>query len=152
MSYTNQQARERIVRDLSAAAAQIELALSYLADAYELVDEAVGDRLEEELFSPVQAGYGRARRTVNDFVKRYGLDGPAVYGTSGGPRPHGPRELIEGAVDAIEQADHWIAELQDSMLPVEVGDPELRAGLSQTRELIGPLPLRARALVRVLGR
>jgi len=151
MSYTNQQGRERIVRDAGAAAGQLELALSYLTDAYELLDEGVADRLEEQLFSPVQAAYGRARRTLNTFVRRYGLDGSPERAAPGS-RPHGPRELIEGAVDAIEQADHWIAELQDSMLPVEVGDPDLRAGLSETRELIGPLPARAHDLVRVLGR
>jgi hypothetical protein len=151
MSYTNQEGRERILRDVDAAAAQIELALSYLTDAYELVDEGVADRLEEQLFSPVQAAYGRARRTLNEFVRRYQLDESGAQ-VSPGPRPHGARELIEGAVDAIEQADHWIAELQDSMLPVEVGDPDLRAGLSETRDLIGPLPARAHDLVRVLGR
>jgi hypothetical protein len=151
MSYTNQEGRERILQDGGAAAAQIELALSYLTDAYELVDEGVADRLEEQLFSPVQAAYGRARRTLNEFVRRYQLDASAAQ-ASHGSRPHGARELIEGAVDAIEQADHWIAELQDSMLPVEVGDPDLRAGLSETRELIGPLPARAHDLVRVLGR
>ena len=151
MSYTNREGRERILRDVGAAAMQIELALSYLTDAYELLDEGVADRLEEELFSPVQAAYGRVRRTLNEFVRRYQLDGSGAQ-PSAGSRPHGARELIEGAVDAIEQADHWIAELQDSMLPVEVGDPDLRAGLSETRELIGPLPARAHDLVRVLGR
>jgi hypothetical protein len=146
MSYTTQEGRERILRDVDAAATQIELALSYLSDAYELVDEGIADRLEEQLFSPVQAAYGRARRTLNAFVRRYQLGG------AGAQAPHGARELIEGAADAIEQADHWIADLQDSMLPVEVGDAELRAGLSETRELIGPLPARAHELVRVLGR
>jgi hypothetical protein len=38
------------------------------------------------------------------------------------------------------------------MLPVEVGDPEVRAGLMQIRESIGPLSGRARELLRVLGR
>lgn len=152
MSYTNQEGRERIAQDLSAAAGQIELALSYLTDAYELVDEGVADRLEEELFSPVRAAYGRARRTLTEFNRRYGLDGDGIPATQQASRPHGPRDLIDGAVDAIEQADHWIGELQDSMLPIEVGDPELRAGLSETRELVGVLPARARELVRVLGR
>ena len=46
------------------------------------------------------------------------------------------RELIERAGDAAYDADQAIAELQDSMLPVEVGDPELRAGLSQVRETL----------------
>ena len=38
------------------------------------------------------------------------------------------------------------------MLPVEVGDPELRAGLEEVRELLSALPGRARQLVRTLGR
>jgi hypothetical protein len=152
MSYTTQEGRERIVRELLQAAGQIELALSYLADAYELVDEGVADRLETQLFSPVQAAYSRARRTHAQFKRRYELADPDALPAAHRPRPHGPRHLIEGAADALEQADHWIAELQDSMLPVEVGDPELRAGLSETRELIGPLPANARALVRTLGR
>jgi hypothetical protein len=38
------------------------------------------------------------------------------------------------------------------MLPVEVGDPELRAGLAEVRELLGGLRARARELVRTLGR
>jgi hypothetical protein len=52
----------------------------------------------------------------------------------------------------MEQADHTIAELQDSMMPVEVGDTELRAGLSDTRSLIAELPARGRRLLRALGR
>jgi hypothetical protein len=152
MSYTNQEGRERILADLSEAADQIELALSYLTDGYELVDEALADRLEEQLFAPVQAAYGRSRRTLSEFAQRYGLGASGRQGGSSGARPHGPKDLIEGAIEAIEQADHWIGELQDSMLPVEVGDPELRAGLSQTRELLSPLPARAHELVRVIGR
>jgi hypothetical protein len=152
MSYTTREGRERILRDLSEASAQIELALSYLADAYELVDEGLGDRLETLLFSPVQAAFARARRTSGEFTRRYGLDELAREGATAVPRPHQARGLIEGAAEAIEQADHWIAELQDSMLPVEVGDPELRAGLSETRELMAPMPAHARELVRTLGR
>jgi hypothetical protein len=38
------------------------------------------------------------------------------------------------------------------MLPVEVGDPELRAGLEQVRGLLGEVPGRARRFVRTLGR
>jgi len=152
MSYTTQEGRERIIGDLSAAADQIELALSYLTDAYELVEEGTADRLEEQLFGPVQAAYGRARRTQTEFSKRYGISDGEAHGSATGSRPHGAKELIEGAVDAIEQADHWIGELQDSLLPVEVGDEELRAGLSETRALIAPLPLRARELVRTIGR
>ena len=45
-------------------------------------------------------------------------------------------------------------DLQDSMLPVEYGDPELRAGLAEVRELVGEVHAR-RALLfksRTLGR
>jgi hypothetical protein len=45
-----------------------------------------------------------------------------------------------------------LAALQDSMLPVEVGDPPLRAGLEDVRRLIGELRGRSRELVRTLGR
>jgi hypothetical protein len=45
-----------------------------------------------------------------------------------------------------------IAELQDSMLPIESGDPELRQGLAEVRELLAELPLGARDFLRTLGR
>ena len=45
-----------------------------------------------------------------------------------------------------------LAALQDSMLPIEVGDSELRAGLQEVRELLGQLRHQARELVRTLGR
>jgi hypothetical protein len=152
MSYTTAEGRAQILRDLAQATQQIELALGYLSEAYELVDEGVGDRLEEQLFAPVQASLARAKRTHSEFARRSGLAADGAHGSVGGSRPHGARELIEGAADAIEQSDHWIAELQDSMLPVEVGDPELRAGLSDTRSLMAAVPGRARELVRSLGR
>ena len=63
-----------------------------------------------------------------------------------------PRVYVDRAVDAIERADHILAELQDSMMPVEVGDRELRAGLSETRETIAELPARACRLMRTQGR
>ena len=52
----------------------------------------------------------------------------------------------------MAEADSLLSELQDSMAPIEVGDPELRAGLAEVRELAGPLTGRAREIVRVLGR
>jgi hypothetical protein len=45
-----------------------------------------------------------------------------------------------------------LAELQDSMAPVEVGDPELRAGLAEVRRALGEMPGAARRVLRVLGR
>ena len=64
----------------------------------------------------------------------------------------GAKGFLEAAVQAIVSADSTLATLQDSMLPVEVGDPELRAGLEQVRELLGHLSTRAHELVRTLGR
>jgi hypothetical protein len=37
-------------------------------------------------------------------------------------------------------------------MPVEVGDPELRAGLAEVRRVLGELPARVQGLLRVLGR
>jgi hypothetical protein len=42
--------------------------------------------------------------------------------------------------------------MQDSLLPVEVGDRELRDGLSETRELIASVPAHGRQLLRTIGR
>jgi hypothetical protein len=152
VSYTNAEGRERILRELGAAADQIALALDYLSDAYEQVDVNLADRLEEQLFSPVQAAYARARRTRIEFVARHALVDVDGHAASPVARPHGAFALIEAAGEAAGQADQWIAELQDSMLPVEVGDEQLRAGLSETRGLLTPLPARAHELVRTLGR
>ena len=45
-----------------------------------------------------------------------------------------------------------LATLQDSLLPVEVGDGELRAGLAELRSLVGDLTRRAREVTRTIGR
>jgi hypothetical protein len=45
-----------------------------------------------------------------------------------------------------------LATLQDSMLPVEVGDPELRADLEQVRSLLQGLGARAQQIMRTFGR
>jgi hypothetical protein len=60
--------------------------------------------------------------------------------------------FIDGAVSAVGRADARISQLQDSMRPVEVGDADLRAGLSEVRRLIADVPRRASELVRGLGR
>ena len=65
------------------------------------------------------------------------------------------RSPVDGrmwAVAAVERADGGLSELQDSMRPVEVGDAEFRAGLAEVRELLAPLPDRAREILRRWGR
>ena len=72
----------------------------------------------------------------------------ALRGSQGVPQA----QLLDLCVEAVEEADNILAELQDSMRPVEVGDPELRAGLAETRELLGTIPDRAHRLLSTLGR
>jgi hypothetical protein len=152
MSYTTQEGREQVLDDLAAAIEQIAGALAALGEAYEQLDEHNADVLEEQLFRPVQAAYGRARRTHADFAARSGLPGRSFDAHTPGPQSQSVQALIERAVADVQAGDQGIADLQDSMLPVEVGDPELRAGLAQTRETLDPVAHRARELVRTIGR
>jgi hypothetical protein len=152
MSYTNAEARQELLDQLGHATDVIALAVACLGAAYEALDEQTADELERSLFAPVQLAYGRAQRTHGEFADRYGLPRRTFQPRSAGVESQGPRDLIQKAVDATGEADHAIAELQDSMLPVEVGDRELRAGLTEVRELINGIPARARALLRTVGR
>jgi hypothetical protein len=152
MAYDTQQARQDLLDGIGDAIEAIGSALAALGGAYEQLDEHTADRLEEELFRPVQVAYGRARRAHAGFAGRYGLPGREFSPGEPGHASQGVRGYLETAVDAVDDADATLAELQDSMLPVEVGDPELRAGLADVRELVGDLRSRARELVRTLGR
>ncbi len=152
MAYTTAEGREQVLTDLAVAIEQIADALASLGEAYEQLDEQHADILEEELFRPVQAAYGRAQRTHSEFATRVGLSTRSFAAHSPGLQSQSVQQLIERAADASEDADQSIADLQDSMLPVEVGDPELRAGLSQVRETLAAVPGRARSLVRTVGR
>jgi len=152
MAYTTAEGREQVLTDLAVAVEQIADALAGLGEAYEQLDEQHADILEEQLFRPVQSAYGRAKRTHTEFAARSGLRTRTFADHSPGPQSQSVQELIERAADAVEDADQSIAELQDSMLPVEVGDTELRAGLSSVRETLSTVPNRARNLVRTVGR
>ena len=152
MAYTTAEGKEQVLADLAVAVDQIADALASLGEAYEQLDEQHGDVLEEQLFRPVQSAYGRAQRTHAEFAARSGLRQRSFSAHSPGPQSQSVQALIERAADAAYDADQSIAELQDSMLPVEVGDPELRAGLSAVRETLSPVPTRARNLVRTVGR
>ncbi len=152
MTYTEAEARQDLLDELAGAVEKIALALAALGAAYERLDEHNSDELEEQLFRPVQLAYGRARRTHSGFAERYGLPGRTFAEASPGLESQDARALLDRAGEAAREADEAIAELQDSMLPVEVGDPELRAGLAEVRTLLAPLPARAHALVRLVGR
>ena len=152
MAYSNAEARQQLLDTLAAATEDVGRAVAYLSEAYEQLDEMSADRLEEELFRPVQAAYARARRTHDEFADRHGLSGRSLDAAHPSVREHDAKGIIDHAVAAVGRADSTLATLQDSMLPVEVGDPQLRAGLEQVRVALGAVPSRARAFTRVLGR
>lgn len=152
MSYVAAEARQELLDTIAEAIDAMAAALAALGEAYEQLGTGPADRLEEELFGPVQAAYGRAKRTHAGFAQRHGLpEGTFAPGTQGLPST-GARGFVDSAVESVGEADAVLAELQDSMMPVEVGDPELRAGLAEVRELLGDVRSRAREFVRTLGR
>ena len=152
MAYSAGEAREQLLDEVAAATDQLALAVAALGEAYEELDEQTADRLEEDLFRPVQFAYGRLQRTHSEFAERYRLPTRTFEPSSGGVHSGDPRVYVSRAVEAVEQADQILAELQDSMRPVEVGDRELREGLSETRAAIAELPARAQRILRAQGR
>jgi hypothetical protein len=152
MAYTTADARQELLDALAEAIEQVGVALMALGAAYEQLDEHNADRLEAELFGPVQVAYGRAKRTYAQFADRHGLTSRTFEAPSPGVPSTGAKGFIDGAVSTAAAADGVLATLQDSLLPVEVGDAELRAGITEVRELLGGLRQRARELERTLGR
>jgi hypothetical protein len=152
MAYTSEQARARLLGDIADAADRLGLGLASASEAYDALDEQHADALEQYVFRPIQGAYGRLRRTHQEFATRFGQPERAFSSPSSGPHSSDPRAYIERAIDAAERADQELAELQDSLLPVEVGDEQLRAGLTETRELISRVPARGRQLLRTVGR
>jgi hypothetical protein len=153
MAYVTQEARQELLDSIAEAVDELGVALTALGAAYEQLDENSADRLEDALFRPVQAAYGRARRTHSSFAERVGLPvRDFAPPASAGPPSQGVRGFLERAVIGIEEADTLLADLQDSMRPVEVGDPELRAGLAEVRGQLAELTERAAAFMRTFGR
>jgi hypothetical protein len=152
MAYATRQARQELLDTVAEAADALGFALAALTDAYERLDDHNAEKLEEALFQPVQAAYGRAKRTHAEFADRHGLPGRTFERASAGVAASGARGMVESAVEAAGEADRALAALQDSMLPVEAGDEELRSGLAAIRDSVGGMPDRARELIRTLGR
>ena len=152
MAQTTVEARQQLLDAVAEATDEIGLALASLSAAYEQLDENKADELEEELFRPVQLAYGRARRIHAEFASRHGLASREFETRSPGLASIGARGFIDRALVAVGEADNALATLQDSLLPVEVGDAELRAGLADLRGLVGNLTQRAREVVRTIGR
>ena len=152
MAYTTEEARQELLDTVAWAANEIGFASACLAEAYEQLDEDSADRLEEDCFRPVQMAYGRAKRTHTEFARRHGLQADAFEEQPTGLASQGAAGFVARAVEAVGAADRSLAGLQDSMLPVEAGDEELRAGLKAVREPLAGLPVKARQFLRGLGR
>ena len=152
MTVTTLEARQRVLDDLADATDQIALAIACLTEAFEQLAVDAGEQLEDELFRPLQRAYGRAKATRSGFAARVGMRAANAQMPDAGRSSQGVKEFIERAETASAEADRIIAELQDSMIPIESGDAELRAGLGDVRELLARVPDPARRLQRELGR
>jgi hypothetical protein len=153
MAYSTAEGRQELLDGLADATGEIGYALAALGAAYEQLDVTTADKLEEELFGPVQRAYGRAKRTYAGFAERAGLDAATFDGQQSTGLPStGAKGFIDNAVEALSAAGGKLATLQDSPMLLEVGDVELRGGLAEVRETIDALPHVARELVRRLGR
>jgi len=152
MAYVTAEARQDLLDALATAADDIGVALGALGDAYEQLDETSADQLEDALFGPVQLAYGRAKRTHAEFADRHGLPRRAFASPPSGAPSRGVKGFLDQAVGAVVKADAELGELQDSMLPVEVGDAELRAGMSEVRRQLDDVAANARHFVSRLGR
>jgi hypothetical protein len=152
VTYTNAEGRQQLLDTVAEAADRLGVALAALSELYERLDESSADTVEETLFRPVQIAYGRAQRAHAGFAERHQLQTRAFTAATAPAPSHGVKGFLDDAVSAISEADGLLASLQDSMLPVEVGDRELRGELEGIRALIGGLGMRARELERRLGR
>lgn len=152
MPYASADARRELLVEVERAADHLSVALADLSEAFELLDDSSAERLEADLFGPVQAAYGRIRRTHGEFARRYKLDDGAFATAARGAPGRGIKAFLDDAAKEVQEADMTLSTLQDSMLPVELGDPELRGGLAQVRELIGSFQTRVREFERTLGR
>lgn len=145
-------ARQDILDAIAEAAEDIAFAIASLGEAYDLLDDQTADRLEAELFRPVQSAYGLIQRTHAEFAGRHKLPSPPFAPRTAPAATRGPRAPIDDAVEAVRQADERLSELQDSLLPIEYGDQQLRAQLAEVRVQLSDTVRYARELVRTLGR
>lgn len=152
MPYSTADARQQLLQTVAEATEALAASLASLSEAYEQLDEASGDRVEEQLFRPVQRAYGRAQSAYANFAGRHELTTRELEQAGRAAPSRGVKGLIETAVADAQSADSTLATLQDSLLPIEVGDAQLRADLEQVRDLLSGVAGRARELQRTFGR
>jgi hypothetical protein len=153
MAYATREARQHLLDTVAEAIAELQIAVAALGAAYEQLDDDSADRMEDTLFRPTQTALGRAKRTYSGFAERHGLTtAPQAEQTTGVMPSAGARGYLERAAETAAEAELILSELQDSMMPVEVGDAELRSGLAEVRAAIGPLESASHEFMRTLGR
>lgn len=152
MSHTDADARQGLVDDLAEATDDLGRALAALGAAYEQLDDQQADRLEEELFRPVQRAYGRAQRAQAEFATRFGLNVRRFEMPDPGVPSTGVKGFVDDALAALELAEARLVALQESPMAIQVGDVELRAGVSEVRRMIDGVAREGRALVSRFGR
>ena len=93
------------------------------------------------------------KRTHAEFARRHSVETARDFEQqTAGVASQGAKAFIERAIQATDEANQLIAELQDTLLPIEVGDAAVRSELAAVRNLLEQLPRRARELLRTLGR
>jgi hypothetical protein len=140
MAYAASEARQQLLDTLAEATDELGSPLACLAEAYDNLDVHNAHRLEQELFRPAQAAYGRAELSHAEFADRHGLPGRTFEQQLAGVSPTGATGFIQRAVEAIGEADRAHTRLQDSMLPVEVSGAAVRSGLAEVRDRYADFP------------
>src|ERR1700720_3350874 len=112
MAYTMADARQRLLDTVAAAIEELGLALAALGEAFEQLDEQSAERLEQQLFRPVQIAYGRAQRTHAAFAARHQLPARTFGPAPAGAPSTGVRGFLDIAVQAVASADNTLSELQ----------------------------------------
>ncbi len=152
MSHTDADARQGLIDDLAEATDDLGRALAALGAAYEQLDDQQADRLEEQLFRPVQRAYGRAQRGQAEFAGRFGLNVREFDMPEPGVPSTGVKGFVEDALTALELAEARLVTLQESPMAIQVGDVGLRAAIAEIRRLIDGVGREGRAFVRTFGR
>jgi hypothetical protein len=152
VAYTNAEGRQQVLDDLASALDQVDLALDGVSGAYELLDEAAAQRVEDQLFRPLQSASAQLRRTRSEFAARHGQSADASERPPHHAASRTAAVMIQDAAAAVTRADLTLGGLQDSMLPVEVGDRELREGIERVRTGLSEFGPRSRDITRTIGR
>ena len=109
MAYVTREAREELLETIAEAIDALGGALGALGDAYEQLDERTADALEEGLFRPAQAAYGRAKRTYSGFAERHGLQaGRTFEPVSPGAASRGVRAFVVVLLLALDMVNSCV--------------------------------------------